>query len=224
MQILAILTRKLVSPAANGCHCLRAQKIHHLESDSVHKAGAKEQAQFLAFPRRKRFIPSRSPADIDLLDTSRRPSMAQKSGWLHSLCISFPGIVKQLLQKSLFIRSRLLLVPLHQYIYAAGHQLSFHPTARRRFSVGQAGEIWGRRRRGMRRRPTRRAPARAAPWQWRRAAPLPAPAATATRPNRSGRRLRTCSTRSWPRRRPPPQRSWRIRCTAQGSTWLGKQR
>ncbi|KAG2595527.1 hypothetical protein PVAP13_5KG081200 [Panicum virgatum] len=76
----------------------------------------------------------------------------------------------------------------------------------------------------MRRRPTRRAPARAAPWQWRRAAPLPAPAATATRPNRSGRRLRTCSTRSWPRRRPPPQRSWRIRCTAQGSTWLGKQR
>jgi hypothetical protein len=54
------------------------RKIHHLESDSVHKAGAKEQAQFLAFPRRKRFIPSRSPADIDLLDTSRRPSTAAK--------------------------------------------------------------------------------------------------------------------------------------------------
>ena len=95
----------------------------------------------------------------------------------------------------------------------------------------QAGNQWGRRRRRRgrrRRRPTRRAPETAGPCRWWPAALPLVLVATATRPSRRGRRFLTSSMRELRRRRRaallqlPP--NWRIRCTAQGSTWLAKRR
>jgi len=59
-------------------------KIHHLESDSAHKAGAKEQAQFLAFPRRKRFMPSRLLTSIFWTHLAGRPWRKSQDGYIPS--------------------------------------------------------------------------------------------------------------------------------------------